>query len=190
MAFIIIFHCIWHSCLSHGKDGICRGDSQILVSSRAVTKKRPWDVSVGPAGYPVLHRVTRRGSEEETRNHHPASHWGEHGTIAAWHRTWRWIEGRRLDVFRFYTNLEPEPSGMLAGSVTRLRLFSDDGDLRVSRWFDVRIFHPMQLGTFNVMRWPRSLRMEIFGNRFEGSAGIVDAETAPLMALMANDKYS
>jgi hypothetical protein len=32
--------------------------------------------------------------------------------------------------------------------------------------------------------------MEIFGNRFEGSAGIVDAETAPLMALMANDKYS
>ena len=52
---IIIFHCIWHSCLLHGKDGICRGDSQILVSSRAVTKKRPWDVSVGPAGYPVLH---------------------------------------------------------------------------------------------------------------------------------------
>ena len=104
LAFIIIFHCIWHSCLLHGKDGICRGDNQILASSRAVTKKRPWDVSVGPAGYPVLHRVTRRGSEEETRNHHPASHWGEHGTIAAWHR-------------RFYTNLEPEPSGMLTGSV-------------------------------------------------------------------------
>ena len=132
---IIIFHCIWHSCLSHGKDGICRGDSQILVSSRAVTKMWPWHVSVGPAGHPVLLRATRRDSEEETRNHHPASHWGEHGTIAAWHRTWCWIEGRRLDVFRFYTNLEPEPSGMLTGSVTRL--FSDDGDLRVSRWFGV-----------------------------------------------------
>ena len=25
-------------------------------------------------------------------------------------------------------------------------------------------------GTFNVIRWPRSLRMEIFGNRFQGSA--------------------
>ena len=29
-----------------------------------------------------------------------------------------------------------------------------------------------------------------FGNRFEGSAGIVDAQTATLMALMAKDKYS
>ena len=194
LAFIIIFHCIWHSCLLHGKDGICGGDSQISASSRAV-KKRPWDVLVGPARYPVRHRATRRASEEETWNHHPASHWGEHGTIAAWHRTWCWIEERRLDVFRFYTNLEFEPSGMLTGSVTRL--FSDDGDLRVSWWFDVRIFHPMQLGTFNVIRWPRLLRGEIFEHQrnyvpvgFEGSAGIVNAATATRISLMAKDKYS
>ena len=169
---IIIFHCIWHSCLLHGKDGICRGDSQILVSSRAVTKMWPWHVSVGPAGHPVLRRATRRGSEEETRNHHPASHWGEHGTIAAWHRTWCWIEGQRLDVCRFYTNLEPEPSGMLSDKTLQWRW---GPPCFVVVWC-IRIFHPMQLGTFNVIRWPRSLRMEIFGNRFQGSAGIVDAD--------------